>query len=92
MVLLEIDTDRVALLPLKRDTPRTIYPDTVPPHSAPKSMKAKSGHSEVFQRLGLVQRVQTRKAPPLQIRSNLCAAARQKQLLQHLVPEILITR
>ena len=60
MVLLEVDTQRVAILELERDTPRTVDVDRVSGRAmAMKSMKIESGTIHVRGSSGPIKSVET---------------------------------
>ena len=58
MILFKIDPKRLTLFPLKGDTPRSIYVDTVTFWYAKKTVEIEPWHIQIFQNVRLIQSFQ----------------------------------
>ena len=62
MILFKIDPKRLTLFPIKGDTPRSIYVDTVTFWYSKKAVEIKSWHIQIFQNVRLIQSFQASQA------------------------------
>ena len=87
VVLLQVDPNRLALLPLEGDAPRSVDMQAVALRPAPQGMEVEARDIEVRQGLRMIQGVQPSQRARLEIRPHSPAGTGLEEFLKSLVPE-----
>jgi len=85
--LLKVHTNRLVVLPLEGDTPRSVDVNRIALRLATKSMKIEAWQIHVTRGFRLVQGVEASSASLLKIEANLGGLAGLKELLEASTPE-----
>jgi hypothetical protein len=87
MILLQVDSQRIAFLELEGDAPRPIDMHGVTDRFASQDMEIEAGNIHLFRAPGVIQSIKSAQTALLQCSLNASGSARFEQLLQAFVPE-----